>query len=154
MSVDLVKDEPAASPPAPLPAWVEPAVAGVGLLVAVGLAFVTALFEAFLSPLQSHGWRIPVSLVAAVVLNPAIVWFSWVVTRRKAAALLPAVVWMAVMFMAGNLTTERDLVITEPTQNWVGVTTMVAGSVAFAIAGYRLILAGLPPVRRDPEPSA
>lgn len=153
MSVDLSKPDavpPTPPPVVPLPPWVDPVLAWAGLFVAVGLAFLTALFEAFLTPVQWNGWRIPVSLVAALVLNPAIVWFTWVTTGRKAAALLPALVWIAVLFVAGTQTSEGDLVVTGPEHNWVGVATMTVGSVAFAVAGYKLILTGLPPIRSEP----
>ncbi|GIJ50105.1 hypothetical protein Val02_69910 [Virgisporangium aliadipatigenens] len=155
MSVDLTKPDaaPPPTPPTPfvLPPWVDPVLSWAGLVVATGLALLTGLFEAFLTPVQWNGWRIPVSLVAALVLNPAIVWFTWVTTRRKAAALLPALVWIAVLFVAGTQTAEGDLVVTGPEHNWVGVATMTVGSVAFAVAGYKLILTGLPPIRSEPK---
>jgi hypothetical protein len=38
------------------------------------------------------------------------------------------------MFLAAGQTTERDLILTS--NNWVGLATMFAGAMAFAIAGY------------------
>jgi hypothetical protein len=62
------------------------------------------------------------------------------------AAIGPAVVWVIVMIAAASRTAEGDLVLTD--SNWVGIGTMLAGCVAFAGYGYRLVLTGVPPSRR------
>jgi hypothetical protein len=109
----------------------------VGLVVATGLGAVSAMYEAFLTPLSYHGIRVPLSLVLALVGNTALVWFSREVTGRMSAVLLPGAAWVVVMFLAAGQTTERDLVLTS--NNWVGLTTMFAGALAFAVAAYWLI---------------
>jgi hypothetical protein len=102
--------------------------------------------------------RLPASPLAAVVGNVALVYFAYLVTGRRLAAVGPALVWTAVMVVAASRTSEGDLVLTD--DNWVGIGTMLAGSVAFAAAGYRLILTGArragsapPPPKSEPDPS-
>jgi hypothetical protein len=133
-------DDPAAEPggasPTPLPPALDRAERIAGLLVATGLGAVSAMYEAFLTPLAWGNVRVPVSLVLALVGNVALVWFTREVTGRVVAALLPAAAWVAVMFLAAGQTTERDLVLTS--DNWVGLSTMFAGALAFALAAYRL----------------
>jgi hypothetical protein len=136
----LMDSEPEVEP-APrrrLPAWVDPAGRVLGFVVALLLAAISAAYEAFLTPLYWGSTRLPVSLVMAVVGNLALVYFTYVVTGRRLAAVGPAVVWVAVMVAAASRSSEGDLVLTD--NNWVGIGTMLAGSVAFAVAGYRLVL--------------
>jgi hypothetical protein len=102
----------------------------VGAVVATGLGAVLGLTEAFLSPLRIATVYVPISLVLAVLLNPALAWYAVDVTGRKAAAALPAVAWCAVWFMAASKTTEGDLIIAGG--NWVGLVTLLAGPLAFA----------------------
>lgn len=119
-----------------------------GLVVVVLLAAALALFEGFLAPLRvsdlglsstgGNNMRIPLALVLALVTNPLLVWFAFVTTGRLFAALLPAGVWTVLWFLAAAPTTERDLLITN--DNWVGLTTLFAGPIVFAIAVYVLTL--------------
>jgi hypothetical protein len=129
-----------AAPPTRRAAWLDPAYRVAGFVVALLLAAVTATFEAFLTPLYWGETRVPVALVAAVAGNIGLVFFTAIVTGRRIAAAGPALVWVVVMVAASSRTSEGDLVLTDG--NWVGIATMLAGSVAFAVAGYRLILTG------------
>jgi hypothetical protein len=141
----LMSTEPELSP-APrrrLPAWLDPAARILGFVIALLLAAVSAAYEAFLTPLYWGSTRLPVSLVAAVVGNLALVYFTYVVTGRRLAAVGPALVWVAVMVTAASRSSEGDLVLTD--NNWVGIGTMMAGSVAFAVAGYRLVITSVKP---------
>jgi hypothetical protein len=129
--------------PTPLrqpPPWLDAAARVLGFVTALLLAALSAAFEAFLAPLYLGSTRSPVSLVAAVVGNLALVYFTYVVTGRRLAVVGPVLVWVAVMVAAASRTSEGDLVLTD--NNWVGIGTMLAGSVAFALAGYRLVLTG------------
>jgi hypothetical protein len=123
-----------------------------GFVVAVLLAAFSAGVEAFLAPLYWGRFRLPVALLLAVAGNLGLVWFTVRVTGRRLAVAGPALVWTALMIMASTRTTEGDLVLTG--DNWVGIGTMLAGSLTFAVAGYRLILAGARPVRSGPAPPA
>jgi hypothetical protein len=127
----------------PVPGLVGPALRVAGFVTALVLAALTATFEAFLTPLYWHQTRMPLALVAAVVGNVGLVWFTAYVTGRRVAAAGPALVWVVIMVAASSRTSEGDLVLIDG--NWVGIATMLAGSVAFALAGYRLILASTRP---------
>ncbi|GAA2367253.1 hypothetical protein [Dactylosporangium salmoneum] len=105
-----------------------------GLVIATLLAIVLALFEAFYSPLRIGGVRVPVSLVLALATNPLLGWFAFTTSRLRLAALLPAAAWCVIWFVAAGKTSEGDLVITG--DNWVGLLTLFAGPLAFAIGIY------------------
>jgi hypothetical protein len=115
----------------------------LGFVLALGLTVTTAAFEAYLTPLYWGGNRLPVSAVAAVVVNLGLIWFTVEVTGRRLSVAAIAVVWMAVMVVASSRTGEGDLVLTD--DNWVGIVTMLAGSLTFAVAGYRLVLTAFRP---------
>ena len=132
--------EEAARPKRPLLAELDVLLRATGFAVGLGLAALSALYEAFMTPLYLGQVRFPVAVFAAVVGNLALVWFTVVVTGRRLLALGPAVVWVAVMVTASGRTTEGDLVMTN--SNWVGIGTMIAGAVAFGAAGYWLVLRG------------
>jgi hypothetical protein len=107
-----------------------------GGLVAVGLAAAFALYGAFLAPLYYPGSdiRLPVALVFALVGNPLLTWYTYQVTGHRLALLLPAGVWCAIWLAASGRTTEGDLLITG--DNWVGLTTLFVGPLAFAAGAY------------------
>ncbi|MGC9668818.1 hypothetical protein ACNTMW_19950 [Planosporangium sp. 12N6] len=142
----------------PLPVDTEPArpatresawLAWVGVLVAVGLAFVSSVWEAFLTPLavqwtsggHAHFVRVPVALVAAIVGNAALAWFTRQVTGKTLAVLAPFAAWTVPMLLAAGRTREGDLILTD--RNWVGLVTMFAGAMSFAVAAYWLTMRSL-----------
>jgi hypothetical protein len=137
-----------AGPAVPPP--IEPAPAGelgrladlalriVGVLVGMAGGLITAVIEAFLTPLRIGSARVPVSILLAVVGNVLLVWFTYRATSHRGAAVLPGLVWFAIMIIAAGRTSEGDLLLTG--DNWVGVATIFAGTIGFAGAVYRLIL--------------
>jgi hypothetical protein len=146
VKVSLVKSAaaPAGSPaPAPWLGHVDLGMRIVGFVVALALTVLTAAFEVFLSSLYWGGYRLPVSAVAAVVVNVALIWFTIVVTGRRLAVAPVAVLWVAVMVVASTRKTEGDLLLTDT--NWVGIVMMLVGSLTFAVAGYRLVLTAFRP---------
>jgi Family of unknown function (DUF6113) len=110
----------------------------LGALVAVAGALVTAVIEVFLAPLRAGTVRVPVSLLLAVAGNLALVWYTYRVTGKRAAVALPALVWVVVMVRASGRTAEGDLLLTG--DNWVGLLTILGGTVAFAGGAYFLIV--------------
>jgi hypothetical protein len=113
-----------------------------GLFVAVVAAVASAVLEVFLVPLRIGTVLIGLSVVLAVLGNLTLVWFTHVVTEWRWAVALPAVAWFAVFLPASGRTAEGDLLLTG--NNWVGITTTLAGSTAFAIGASRLILGRRP----------
>jgi hypothetical protein len=79
-----------------------------------------------------------VSPLLAVAGNLVLVWFTYRATGRRGAVVLPVLVWMAVMIPAAGRTNEGDLLLTG--DNSVGLVTIFAGVVAFAVGAYRLML--------------
>ncbi|NJC69544.1 hypothetical protein HC031_07385 [Planosporangium thailandense] len=120
--------------------------AWVGGVIAVGLAAMSALWEAFLTPLawtwtsggHAHYVRMPVALVLAVVGNAALAWFTRAVTGKVLAILAPFAVYTAVMLVAAGKTHEGDLVLAA--NNWVAVATLIVGPTSFAVAAYWLVI--------------
>ena len=69
-----------------------------------------------------------------MVGNVALVWFTYRVTRHVGLALLPGLAWFDRDGVAGTYTSEGDLIMTG--NNWVGLATILLGSLAWAGAGY------------------
>jgi hypothetical protein len=104
----------------------------IGGVVATGLGALAGLYEASLVPLRlPHSTYLPVALVLAVVGNPVLSWFAGAVTGKRATALLPAAAWCVIWYASASRTTEGDLIITGG--NWVGLVTLLAGPIAFAL---------------------
>jgi hypothetical protein len=124
------------------------AIRGLGALVAVVAAVASALLTAFLTPLYLGTVRVPVSIVIAIVANYALVWFAYRATGQKLVALLPGLVWIAVIIVLSAKTTEGDIVLAA--NNWVVLVSIFAGVGAYAVAAYRLFVPPPPPLRPPP----
>ncbi|GAB3143403.1 hypothetical protein GCM10027290_19650 [Micromonospora sonneratiae] len=109
-----------------------------GLLSVVG-AVLTGVLELLLSTLRVGGYLIGVSAVIAVLANVALSWFAYRTVGRKAAVALPALIWFVLMMVAAGGTDEGDILLAG--DNWVALALIVAGSMAFAVMAFRLILA-------------
>ncbi|GII21102.1 DUF6113 family protein [Planosporangium mesophilum] len=138
--------ETAPAPPAgPGPAWL----AWVGALVATALAFVSAVWEAFLTPLalhwssggHAHSVRVPVALLLAIAGNAALAWFTHSVTGKPLAVLAPFAAWTVPIVLAASKRAEGDAILTA--NNWVALVTMLAGPVSFAVTAYWLTMRSL-----------
>jgi hypothetical protein len=109
----------------------------VGTAVGLALAVATAIWEAVLTPMLvtsgGHVFRLPVAPLVAILANIAIVGFTLTVTKNIWLAMVPAIGWIAVMFMAGDLTSDGDLIIQG---NWIGLTTIFLGVGAWAVGIY------------------
>ncbi|MEV0391522.1 hypothetical protein [Polymorphospora rubra] len=111
----------------------------VGGILAVVAALLTAVLELLFATVRVGGHLIGVSALIALVANVALSWFAYRAVGKRWAVALPAFTWFAIMVVAAGRTDEGDLLLTG--DNWVGLATIVAGSMAFAIMGFRLILA-------------
>ncbi len=113
-----------------------------GVVIAVGLAIATAIWEAVLTTwyviIGGHVVRLPVAPLLAIVCNLALFWFVRKVTGKAALVIFPALAWLAIMVIAGNVTSDGDLIVTS---TWVGVSTIILGTVAWAVPSYRSVLA-------------
>ncbi len=110
-----------------------------GTVVGVLGGVVTAVWEMFLSPVWVF---VPVAPLLAIVGNAVLILFTKQVTGRNGLALLPGVVWFLTMFSGSVKTTEGDLLI--PGNDWPGLVALLAGTAAYAITAYRVVLSGTP----------
>ncbi|MBF9133905.1 hypothetical protein I0C86_33965 [Plantactinospora sp. S1510] len=137
-SPELNPDLPPAGRPAVLTA-LDVVLRVVGGLVAVAGAVVTAVLELMLATLRVGGVLVGVSALLAVLANVALGWFAPRAVGRRWAFALPAIVWFMLMVVAAGGTSEGDVLIAN--NNWVGLAMIFGGSVAFAVMGFRMIIA-------------
>jgi hypothetical protein len=115
-----------------------------GVVISVLAAIVTGALEIFSTQLRIGGVLVGVSILAALVANPAIAWFAVTTTGRRWALGPPWVVWTIVMLgAAGIRTDEGDYLISG--SDWVALVMILVGSLAFAVYSYRMILSSRPP---------
>ncbi|HET6211558.1 MAG TPA: hypothetical protein VFE14_01665 [Micromonosporaceae bacterium] len=119
----------------------------VGALVGLAAGALTAVWEAFLTPLYFGTVRLPLAPVLALGTGVALVWFTHEVTGHRLVALLPGLVWTGLMLVAAGRTTEGDIVLAG--NNWVALTTVFAGVVGYVIGAYRMFN---PRSVRTPQP--
>lgn len=113
-----------------------------GVLSVIG-ATLTAVLELIFATLRVGGYLIGVSVLIAVVANVALSWFARRAVGGGWAIALPAVTWFALMVIVAGGTDEGDILLAG--NNWVGLAMIVAGSMAFAVMAFRMILAPRPP---------
>jgi hypothetical protein len=113
-----------------------------GTVVALLLAFLSALWTIVASPLRLGGSPLPVSPVLAVLTGIGLVWFTRRVTGHNGLALLPGVVWFGTMVVGASRTGEGDLLM--PGNDYMGLVAILLGCAAWGLAGYRLVLSARP----------
>jgi len=122
-----------------------------GTVVGLLLAFLTALWTVFASPLRAGGVPLPVSPVLAILTGVGLVWFTRRVTGHNGLALLPGVVWFGTMVVAASRTGEGDLLM--PGNDYMGLVAILLGCAAWGLAGYRIVLSNRPaPLAATPAP--
>lgn len=110
-----------------------PAVAW-GVLAVVVAAWL-ALVEVFWLPLRVGGLLVPVSVAAAVVGNPLLVFAALRVSGSRVVAALPAVTWLVVVVAAMIRRPEGDLLIVSGGGlGTVGLVFLMFGVLAAALA--------------------
>ena len=138
---------------APWPGW-EPLLRAGGSLVSVVAAFVTGVLELLLTPLRAGDvttiWRgvaigsgggplLGVSILLAVLANYGIAWFAVSTTGRRWALGPPWALWTVMMMLAAGVrTAEGDYLLAG--DDWIALVAILAGSLAFAVYAYRMIL--------------
>jgi hypothetical protein len=110
-----------------------------GGVLAVIAAVLTATLELLFATARVGGYLIGASVLLAVLANVVLSWFAYQTVGRKWAVMLPAVTWFALMVLAAGGTSEGDILLAG--NNWVGIAMIIAGSMAFAVMGFRLITA-------------
>ncbi len=132
---------PDLSPPprSPLVALFDVVLRVIGGLIAVVAAVLSGVLELLLATARVGGYLIGISVLIAVLANVTLSWFAYRAVGRKWAVALPAVMWFALMVVAAGRTAEGDILLAG--NNWVGLAMIVAGSMAFAVMGFRLLLA-------------
>lgn len=142
-----------AAPPGRLHRLADRGLRTVGGVVAVVAALLTAVLEVLLAAVRVGGHLVGVSVLLAVVGNVLLSWFVVRAVGTQWAVALPATAWFAVMVLAAGGTTEGDVLLDG--NNWVGFAMIFAGAIAYAVIGFRAILAQPPrpaqPVRRRPD---
>ena len=114
-------------------------------VLAVAVSGWLAVVEVFWLPLRVGVVPVPLSVLAAVAGNVALVRLAHRLSGSRAVAVLPAVVWLVVALAATVRRPEGDLVlIGTGATGAVGVAFLGAGVVAAAFAAARLL--GTPPV--------
>ena len=123
-----------------------------GTVVGLLLAFLTALWTIFASPLRAGGVPLPVSPVLAILAGIGLVWFTRRVTGHNGLALLPGVVWFGTMVVAASKTGEGDLLM--PGNDYMGLVAILLGCAAWGLAGYRIVLSRPAPPPGTPSAPA
>lgn len=132
----------------------EPVIRVAGVVVSLLAAFFSGALEVLLTTWRAGDfatvWKgdaigsgsgplIGLSILLAVVGNIAIGWFAVSTTGRRWALGPPWLLWTLLMLVAaGGRTHEGDYLVSGT--NWVALVMILAGSLAFAIFSYRLIL--------------
>jgi hypothetical protein len=110
-----------------------------GLVVVLLATLFSSILEIFLTPLRVDGFPIGVAIPAAIVGNVALAWFAVTTTGRKRAIGAPWLLWTVLMFFAaGAKRAEGDYLING--NDWIALIMILAGSLAFAVYTYRVIL--------------
>jgi hypothetical protein len=114
-----------------------------GVLISLLAAVFSGAVELLFASWRVAGFLVGASAVFAVVSNLAIAWFAYRTVGRRWAVAPPWIVWTALMFVAAGVRRdEGDYLLSG--DNWVGLVMILAGSLAFAIYAYRMILEGFP----------
>ena len=111
----------------------------VGLLAAVVAAWF-ALVEVLWLPLYAGAVPLPLSIPVAVAVNLLLVTLTHRVTGSRVAAVVPALVWLAVVVPATQRRPEGDVLLTG---DWRGLAFLLLGVLGASVAVGRVV--GTPP---------
>ena len=94
------------------------------------LAFLLAVWGAFLVPLRWGSTPLPLAWVVALVGNGALGWYGGRLLGRS-GALVPALIWLVVALALGSKRGEGDLIVPGSVS---GLVFLLVGAVASAVA--------------------
>ncbi|WP_029431667.1 DUF6113 family protein [Blastococcus sp. URHD0036] len=113
-----------------------------GGVLAVLLAAWFAVLEVFWLPLQFGSVPVPLSIPVAVAVNLLLVTGTHRLTGSRAAAVLPAVVWLVVVLPASQQRAEGDVLLIG---DWRGLAFLLFGVLGASLAVGRVLGApGMP----------
>jgi hypothetical protein len=116
-----------------------------GWVISIVAVILSGVLELFFTPLRAFGFPIGVSILMALVANPAIAWFAVTTTGRRSAVAPPWIIWTIMMlFATGYRTAEGDYLVSG--NDWVALVMILVGSLAFAVYSYRMILTRRPSI--------
>jgi hypothetical protein len=129
---------PAAPPPEPVGGsrWALAGQAAGAVLVSLAAVWL-AFLECFLVPLRAGTVVIPVAVVMALAGNAVLPRLAVAAARRKAAALLPPVLWLAVVFVFAAPRPEGDLIVPG---TWSGLAFLFLGAIGGAYGAAMAVL--------------
>jgi hypothetical protein len=134
--------KPAESPPARLPGWVRL----VGGVLVGAAAVESAVLEVFYVPLRVGRVVLPVSVLAAVLLNVALPRLMYAATQTRWTAAVPPALWLLVVVGLSVGRPEGDVILPG---DWIGLALLFGGAAA---AAYGLARSLPPPTRSRPVP--
>jgi hypothetical protein len=103
-----------------------------GVFAAVVIGFAAVILSNFM--IGAH--HTPVGPLIAIGGNILIVYFTYSVTGHKLLAAVPGVAWFLVTILLSRKGPGSDLLIQG---NWVGLLTLLGGSIAWGLSAYRVI---------------
>lgn len=111
----------------------------VGVLVVD--AILLAVYELFYLPLHLPrslgGWAVPVTVLAAALTTPLLVWAAARVAPRRGAAVAPLAAWLLTVLPLGVTGPGGDRVLPA---DWRALLLMVAGMVCGGVAVGRVVI--------------
>jgi hypothetical protein len=123
-----------------------------GGVVAVAVAAWFAVLEVLWLPLRIGGLPVPLAIPVAVAVNLLLVHGTHRLTGSRAAAVLPAVVWLVVVLPASQRRTEGDVLLIG---DWRGLAFLLFGVLGASLAVGRVLGApGMPAGRSAQESGA
>ncbi|BCY14884.1 hypothetical protein [Actinoplanes sp. L3-i22] len=100
---------------------------------------VTGLFHGDFAAWQGTGELIGLAIPVTVAANLALAWFATTTIARGWAIGVPWALWtLLILGAAGTRTTEGDYLL--GADNWVALVMILAGSLAFAVYAYKMIM--------------
>ncbi|MGA8115635.1 MAG: hypothetical protein WCA46_18395 [Actinocatenispora sp.] len=106
----------------------------VGMVVVVWGSVLAALLESFLVPLRVAGFRLPLSLLLAVVGNILFMYMAKWATGRRFLALVPGLLWFVVTIVMSGQTTEGDTVLIGG--DWMPLALLLLGAGSVAVGAF------------------